>query len=203
MSDDGLEIEVKFLVKNLATIRRRLEQAGGMLSKPRTYERNIRFDTPWQALMQQGKLLRLRQDTIARITFKGEPEERRPSEARIREEIEMEVEDFDTAVAILEKVGFEQQQVYEKYRETFHLDQVEVLLDEMPFGNFIELEGGEGAIRLAADVLELDWDKRILTNYLALMDQLKMARNLPFDDLTFENFTDRQATMSDLRAYAD
>jgi adenylate cyclase class 2 len=203
MSDDGLEIEVKFLVENLTTIRRRLERAGGTLSKPRTYERNIRFDTPWQSLMLQGKLLRLRQDTVARLTFKAEPEETRASEVRIREEIEMEVEDFDTAVAILEKVGFEQQQVYEKYRETFQLDRVEVVLDEMPFGNFIELEGGEGAIRMAADLLELDWDKRILSNYLALMDQLKKARSLPFDDLTFENFASHQATMSDLRAFAD
>jgi adenylate cyclase class 2 len=115
----------------------------------------------------------------------------------------MEVEDFDTAVAILEKVGFEQQQVYEKYRETFQLDRVEVVLDEMPFGNFVELEGGEGAIRMAADLLELEWDRRILTNYLALMEQLKTARNLPFDDLTFENFAGLQAAMSDLWAYAD
>ena len=202
MSDDRLEIEVKFLVENLATIRRRLERAGGLLSKPRTYERNIRFDTPWQSLMLQGKLLRLRQDTVARITFKGEPDETHLSEVRIREEIEMEVEDFDTAVAILEKVGFEPQQVYEKYRETFQLDLVEVVLDEMPFGHFVELEGSEQAIKSAADKLGLDWEKRILTNYLALMADLKKASNLPFDDLTFENFAGLQATMSDLQAYA-
>jgi adenylate cyclase class 2 len=202
VSDDGLEIEVKFLVENLATVRRRLEGAGGTLSKPRIYERNVRFDTPWESLMLQGKLLRLRQDTVARITFKGEPEETRPSEARIREEIEMEVEDFDTAVAILEKIGFEQVQLYEKYRATFQLDRVEVVLDEMPFGYFVELEGSERAIRSAADVLRLEWGKRILSNYLALMAELKTAHNLPFDDLTFENFANLQATMSDIRDYA-
>ena len=202
MSDDGLEIEVKFLVENLATIRRRLERAGGSLSKPRTYEHNIRFDTPWQSLMLQGKLLRLRQDTVARITLKGEPEETRSSEVRIREEIEMEVEDFDTAVAILEKIGFEQVQVYEKYRATYQLDRVEAVLDEMPFGNFVELEGSERAIRSAADRLGLDWDKRILTNYLALMAELKTAHNFPFDDLTFENFATFPVAMSDLRDYA-
>jgi len=202
VSDDGLEIEVKFLVENLATVRRRLVGAGGTLSKPRIYECNVRFDTPWQTLMLQGKLLRLRQDTVARITFKGEPEETRPSEARIREEIEMEVEDFDTAVAILEKIGFEQVQLYEKYRATFQLDRVEVVLDEMPFGYFVELEGSERAIRSAADVLRLEWGKRILSNYLALMAELKTAHNLPFDDLTFENFANLQATMSDIRDYA-
>ena len=201
MSGDGLEIEVKFLIEDLATIRRRLERAGGTLKKPRIYERNVRFDTPWESLLLQGKLLRLRQDTVARITFKGEPEEMDPSEVRIREEIEMEVEDFDTAVAILEKVGFIQRQVYEKYRETFLLDRVEVVLDEMPFGQFVELEGGEQSIRSAADKLGLDWDKRILSNYLALMAQLKTAKNLPFDDLTFEKFAGTEATMGDLLAY--
>lgn len=203
MSDEGLEIEVKFLVKELATIRRRLERAGASLVKPRIYEHNIRFDTPWQSLMLQGKLLRLRQDKVARITYKGEPEETHLSEARVREEIEMEVDDFDAAVAILGKVGLEPQQVYEKYRETFQLGQVEVVLDEMPFGDFIELEGDEGAITNAAELLELDWSKRILTNYLGLMQQLKSTHNLPFDDLTFENFAGRRASISDLLPYAD
>jgi adenylate cyclase class 2 len=93
-------------------------------------------------------------------------------------------------------------QVYEKYRATFQLNRVEVVLDEMPFGYFVELEGSERAIRSAADVLGLDWRKRILSNYLALMAELKTAHNLPFDDLTFENFATLQATVSDIRDYA-
>lgn len=202
MNDNGLEIEVKFLVRDLAAIRSRLGLAGGSLSKVRIYERNIRFDTPWESLLMQGKLLRLRQDTVARITFKAEPEEQHTSEVRIREEIEMEVEDFDTAVHILEKIGFVQKEVYEKYRETFLLDGVEVVLDELPFGDFVELEGSEQAIRRVADRLALAWDKRILSNYLALMAEIKSAYQLPFDDLTFENFAGLQATIGDLQGYA-
>jgi adenylate cyclase class 2 len=202
VNDNGLEIEVKFLVRDLAAIRSRLGLAGGSLSKVRIYERNIRFDTPWESLLMQGKLLRLRQDTVARITFKAEPEEQHTSEVRIREEIEMEVEDFDTAVHILEKIGFVQKEVYEKDRETFLLDGVEVVLDELPFGDFVELEGSEQAIRRVADRLALAWDKRILSNYLALMAEIKSAYQLPFDDLTFENFAGLQATMGDLQGYA-
>ena len=203
MSADGLEIEVKFLVSSVEIIRQRLERANATLEKPHIYERNIRFDTDWQGLMRQGKLLRLRQDSVARITYKGEPEQIRVSEARIREEIEMEVADFDTAAAIFEKIGFQAQQVYEKYRETHKLDQVEVVLDELPFGEFIELEGGEAAIMKVAGLLELDWSKRILANYLSLMQQLKTYHDLPFDVLTFENFAGQPASMSDLFAFAD
>lgn len=203
MSDDRLEIEVKFLVANLGVIRKRIMAAGGQLEKPRIYERNIRFDTPWQSLIRQGKLLRLRKDSAARITYKGESSESRPSEARIREEIEMEVEDFQTAIAILEKVGFQQQQLYEKYREVYHLDETEVVLDELPYGDFVEIEGDEMLLKQVANKLGLRWQKRILTNYLVLMQQLKEYANLEFENLTFDNFTGQQATISDILDYAD
>ena len=153
--------------------------------------------------MLQGKLLRLRQDKTAWITYKGELEESRPSEARIREELEIEVESFDTARAILEKVGFEPQQIYEKYRHTYELNDVEVVLDELPYGDFVEIEGEEGAIREAAERLDLNWAVRILKNYLALMQDLRDHHQLAFDDLTFDNFSDQQASIADLFDYAD
>ena len=198
MAKNNLEVEVKFLVSDLEPVRQRLLGAGASLVKPRVYEVNVRYDNAWQGLMRQGKLLRLRQDKTARLTFKGNPEEVIRSEARVREELETEVGDFDTLAAILERVGFERQQIYEKYRETFELDDVEVVLDEMPFGDFVELEGEEGSLRAAAHKLGLDWDKRILANYLALMAWLKEKHNLPFDDLTFSNFAGLDASAADL-----
>ena len=80
--------------------------------------------------------------------------------------------------------------MYEKYRETFTLDGVEVVLDEMPFGEFLELEGEETAIRAVAARLGLDWQQRILDNYLMIMGRVKAAYALAFDDLTFDNFRD-------------
>jgi adenylate cyclase class 2 len=65
---------------------------------------------------------------------------------------------------------------------------VEVVLDEMPFGNFLELEGDEASIKTAVATLKLDWSKRLVTNYLALMGQVKNHYNLHFVDLTFANF---------------
>jgi len=202
MTDQHLEIEVKFLVRDLDTIHQRLLEAGAKSHKARVFEINYRYDTPWDSLLLQGKLLRLRQDTLARITYKGHPEEAVESEVRVREELEIEVEDFHITAAILERVGFQRQQVYEKYRQTFRMDQVEVVLDEMPFGNFVELEGEESALRAAGTRLGLDWKQRVLTNYLALMAQLKEHHDLPFDDLTFANFTDIEARAADILEYA-
>ena len=188
MSEQNLEIEVKFLVSDLAQLRERLAQAGATMTRPRTYELNERYDGAGQELERRAKLLRLRLDESARLTYKGEPDEAVISEARVREELEIEVSNFATAAAILERIGFEKRQVYEKYRESYTLGAVEVVLDELPFGDFVELEGDERAIRNAADKLALNWDERILEDYLALMARLKSLHDLPFDDLTFANF---------------
>jgi adenylate cyclase class 2 len=201
-NNSNLEIEVKFLVPNLSEIRDRLLLSGAVSLRPRTYERNIRYDNAWDGLMRQGKLLRLRQDAKAIITYKGHPGEDIPSEARIREELEMTVEDFDTAASILERIGFEPRQVYEKYRETYEILAVEVVLDEMPFGDFVELEGEESSIKAVAQQLRLNWDRRILTNYLNLFASLKESHHLPFKDLTFENFATTNHSACDILDYS-
>jgi adenylate cyclase, class 2 len=190
-----LEVEVKFYMPDLDAFRQRLVAAGAVLHKPRVYERNVRFDDVAGSLLARQQLLRLRQDTAVRLTFKGEAQGEGWSEAKVREELEVGVTDFDTAAALLERLGFRPQQVYEKYRETFQLDQVEVVLDELPFGNFVELEGEESAIRAAAAALALDWQQRILANYLYLMAEVKRRYKLPFDDLTFDNFAGRNISM--------
>ncbi len=186
----NLEVEVKFLVDDLDSIRVRLLNLGAEQTHPRVYERNIRFDTPSGELLADSKLLRLRQDARVRLTFKGRAEADVISEAKVREEIEVTVDDFDHMSLILQRLGFAPVQVYEKYRQTFQLGEVEVVLDEMPFGRFIELEGDETAIRQTADALELDWSRRVLVNYLAMMAFFKQIYRLPFDDVTFDNFAD-------------
>lgn len=194
----NLEVEVKFFVPDLAAFRQRLVAAGGVLDKPRVFERNVRYDNRWQGLSRKLQLLRLRQDGQVRLTFKGEPMTRPESQAKIREEVEVYVNDFERMELILERIGFEPYQVYEKYRETFHFWGVEVVLDELPFGNFVELEGEEAAIREASGRIGLNWERRILDNYLALMAGLKAHHQLPFDDLTFDNFSGRDISIADI-----
>ncbi len=194
----NLEVEVKFLVDDLAIWRERLLGMGAVLHKARVYERNVRLDTADQALLKKWQLLRVRQDTAVRVTFKAPTVADVKSEAKVREELEMEVGDFDTAVLIFQRLGFAPVQVYEKYRETFQLGDVEVVLDEMPYGNFLELEGSESGIKTAVAHLGLDWDERHTTNYLAIMAQLKARYNLLFDDITFTNFADLSVSAADV-----
>lgn len=192
-----LEVEVKFLVADLDAVRARLLAVAELMA-PRVFERNVRLDTAGQSLLERGQLLRLRQDTRVRLTFKGPAAEDVASEAKVREEIELEVGDFDRMETILGRLGFRPVQSYEKYRETFHWGEVEVVLDELPFGDFVELEGSEKSIKAAAAALGLDWSQRVLANYLALMELARLTFDLSFNDLTFANFESRPVDMGEL-----
>ena len=189
MPTDNLEVEVKFLVADLAGVRARLVASGAEPGAPRIYERNVRFDTADEELLGRQSLLRLRQDSRVRLTYKGLAAQDAASEAKIREEIEVTVSDFDGLAAILSRIGFAAVQTYEKYRETFHWGDVEVVLDELPCGDFVELEGpSDHRLKAAANALGLDWSRRVLANYLALMELARQTFDLPFRDLTFANF---------------
>jgi adenylate cyclase class 2 len=200
---NNLEVEVKFLIDDLAVVRRRLLAAGAEIIRPRVYERNVRFDTMDDALLKKEELLRLRQDTAVILTFKGPSEFDLVSEAKVREEIEVQVDDFDRLVVILKRLGYDPRQVYEKYREAFRLNNLEIVLDEMPYGNFIELEGNESDIKATAGLLGLNWQERILSNYLAMMGLLVEHHNLPFQDVTFENFRVSDISIKDILPLLD
>jgi adenylate cyclase class 2 len=196
MNSENLEVEVKFLIDDLAAFRQRLLAADAIPVKPRIYERNIRLDTADETLRQRDELLRLRQDSAVRLTFKGPSLHAMTSQAKVREEIEVEASDLAQTALIFERLGFQPTQVYEKYRETFHWQDIEIVLDEMPFGNFVELEGDENSIKNAAVVLGLDWSNRIVADYLSLMERLKRHYQLPFDDITFDNFQNHPVSIS-------
>ena len=187
MSKSDQELEVKFYLPDLPALRARLEAAGAQLVQPRVHEINLRFDTPSGDLARGYRVLRLRQDSEARLTYKG------PGElvdgVRSRQELEFTVSDFETARHFLEALGYEVSVMYEKYRATYTLEGVLVTLDEMPYGNFAEIEGPDGAsIRKTAEVLGLDWERRILDSYIMLFDRLRERLGLAFRDLSFANF---------------
>jgi len=198
--DKHLEVEVKFLVASLVEVRERLVAAvGAVLLKERVFERNMSLDTAVSTLYHHDELLRLRQDTAVTLTYKGRSlEAEQGSEAKVREELEVTVSDLETAVTIFRRLGFAPRTVYEKYRETWQLGTVVVTLDELPFGNFVELEGEESAIKETAVTLNLPWAERVVSNYLALMTAVKTHHQLPFDDLTFANFAGLGISVADV-----
>jgi adenylate cyclase, class 2 len=187
MSGSDRELEVKFYLSNRKGLEEKLVMLGGKLAEPRVHEVNLRFDTPDHELLETGRLLRLRQDSLARVTYKGLGSVE--GGARLRQELEFSVSDFDTARALFEALGYQVYMMYEKYRTTYQLGNVLVTLDEMPYGDFAEIEGPDGeSIQKAAQQLGLNWEGRILDSYTVLFEQARSRLGFTFRDLSFENF---------------
>jgi adenylate cyclase class 2 len=121
------------------------------------------------------------------MTYKGPSQPRQ--DVNIRQEIEFTVSDFTAARHLLEALGYQIAVTYEKYRTTFSLDEVEIVLDEMPFGNFMEIEGPDPtSIQDIAQKLGLNWEARCTESYMGLFRRVQDSRKLAFRDLTFLNF---------------
>lgn len=187
MSSSGQETEAKFYVRDLERIRSYLQNAHARRTQDRVLERNLRFDLPDGSLRAAGRVLRLRYDTEARFTYKGENKNAR--RVLSREEIEFVVGDFEKAQRFLEALGYEQIFYYEKYRTTYELDQTQIMLDELPYGNFVEIEGEtEETIKALSKKVSLNWDTTIERSYSALFTDVQKNLNLSFRDLSFDNF---------------
>ena len=197
MSDSNQEIEAKFYVTGLDPIKARLHTLEARLIQERILETNIRFDLPDARLRSEGRVLRLRRDTEARLTYKGMGNN--DQGVLSRTEIEFVVEDFEKAKQFLEALGYSELMRYDKYREVYELDGCHIMLDELPYGFFVEIEGESvDEIQQTAAQLRLKWEAAVAKSYHALFETVKLALNLPFQDLSYENFVGINITSKDL-----
>jgi len=189
---EPLEVEVKFYISNRPDLRHPILQMGAETSG-RIFETNIRYEDAENSFIQKKSLLRLRKDRKTTLTFKSKPLNS-DRDFKILQEHEVEVSDFHTMQCILKSLGFHEEQTYEKWRETLIFKDLIFCIDTMPFGMFLEIEGKGPEIIKAAQRLGLCWDQRILANYLSIFEKIKTKFNLPFSNVTFENFKDVQAS---------
>ena len=191
---EKLEIEVKFYLPDIERMQRRV-LALGAESKGRVFENNVRYEDENNTLIRKKSLLRLRRDAKTILTFKSSPPVA-GTEFKVFNELEVEVSDFETMNRILQNLGLYPEQLYEKWRETLMLDQTGFYLDTMPYGTFLEIEGSEEDIRAYAAGLGLNWQKRILLNYLEIFQIIRQTLGLNFKDLTFKNFENIRVDMA-------
>ena len=184
------ETELKLHTPDLARVRSALAEASAALTKPRVYERNFRYENAAKTLSESGIVLRLRQtsadDQRGLLTYKeGARIENGISQ---RFEAEVAVDDFEMMDMILGRLGYEVALIYEKYRTTYTLGEAEIMLDEMPFGSFSEIEADADVIESLVMRLGLENQPRMAASYTEIFANVKARLNLDFRDLTFDNF---------------
>ncbi len=195
---NGHETEAKFYIRDLAKIELRLQELKAQLIQPRTHETNLRFDNANNDLRSTSRVLRLRQDEKARFTFKG-PSVEKEGGILSRREIEFVVEDFESAKHFLEALGYEAVVFYEKFRATYELGDTHIMLDELPYGEFVEIEGENvEAIHNIANLLGLNWESMIKAGYHALFERVTEKYNLEPSQLSFAALEKVKITPDDL-----
>jgi len=196
------ETEAKFYISDLDGIKARLQSLEARLIQERVLETNIRFDLPDGGLRSEGRVLRLRQDTETKLTYKSGS----TSEQGVlsRTEIEFVVEDFEKAKQFIEALGYQKLFYYEKYRTTYDFDDCHIMLDELPYGNYVEIEGESiESIQSVSNKLKLKWDTAVPASYHMLFERLHgKFPNLDFTELSFKTFQGMNITADDLSVHA-
>jgi len=178
------EIEVKFRVGDLRTLRRKLRAAGFRLKTRRTHEMNTLYDLPSGVLRKHRELLRLRQYGWEwKLTFKSKAEIGRHS---TRDELETGVSDGKLMDAILRGLGYSPSFRYEKFRQEWRDRKGEVVVDETPIGNFCEIEGSSRWIDATANKLGVNHADYITKNYATLFAEWKRETRSRAQEMTFQ-----------------
>jgi adenylate cyclase class 2 len=154
------EIEVKFLEIEHSAIRHKLTEAGGFCEHPMQLMRRAIIDYPDRRMQTSSEKgwgwIRVRDEgEKVTCTYKHIANDGMDT----THEIEFTVSSYEQAVALFQAIGLTVFSVQETKRETWRLEDVEIMLDEWPWiPPYIEIEGpSTEKIQVVAASLGLDW----------------------------------------------
>ncbi|SDN26355.1 adenylate cyclase, class 2 [Desulfonauticus submarinus] len=168
-----VEREIKFEVSDFKKYEHILSKKAELIQEW-VFEKNIVFDYKDNKLEKKGVLLRLRHDNYSKLTLKLPNTSYIESGIKNKIEYEVNVSNFETMNIILNKVGFNVKLEYHKFRKIFKLNNSLICLDIMPFGFFIEIEGGE--LYNNAKILGLNQESSLDLTYYEIYN-IKLKKN--------------------------
>ncbi len=186
----SIEIEVKFSVRDLKALEAQLSELGFHCKTPRTFERNILFDTPARELRATRQILRLRRYGERWVLTHKQTTPNDSPDARHKERIETEtaVEDGEAVASIFRVLGYTSTFVYEKWRSEWADNEGHCVLDETPIGLYAELEGPREWIDRMLVALHVDQADVTILSYGRLFEQWQkqtgsQAQNMSFAEI--------------------
>lgn len=202
-----MEYEVRFYYEtgDLINILENLKKEVGLKQQPRTYEKTIQYnhcDDRYNFYNQEidGRF-RVRissndNETKCKLSWKRRLKNTTETEVNKEEEKEVRINavDIDNFLFIVSNVmHFITVESYERYRTVFENDEVEISVDEYPFGVCVEIEN-KSTTKNPEDVVK-EWVNRIGLNindayrlswddkYLELCEEQGIER---FSEVTFD-----------------
>ena len=186
-----MEYEVRFYYANeeLNNIIKKLKEIPNLKGQPRTYEKTIQYNHSDERFNFYSKEIdgrfRLRisaneKDTKCKLSWKRRLKSTTETEVNKEEEKEVRINpnDIDNFLFVISNVmHFTTVESYERYRTVFENDEVEISVDEYPFGICVEVENKSTTKNPEAVVK--NWVNKIGLN-------IKNAYRLSWDDKYME-----------------
>ena len=185
MHDAMHEIEVKIEISDPEAAARQLLDAGARETSPRELEDNVLLDLDDGRLTRAGKLLRVRRIGSKSVLTVKSPPETASTKYKIRRETEVEVADARKLLQALEDAGFRPSWRYQKWRRTFSFQGTTVVVDELPWGAYLEIEGETDSIDRAASLLGYGPQDYEIASYREIHERRCRAAGAPVGDLVF------------------
>lgn len=167
-----IELEIKVPCADLSTLVSRLHDLGARHVEDLEQE-DVYFNSPMHDFGRTDEALRLRRENErCRITYKGPKLDK---DTKMREEIELEIEDLTKMSLVLERLGFSPVLRVPKCRTVYSYGNLEVCIDRVEgLGDYVELEyagddldAGKQEIMRAKLALGLEGNER--RSYLELL----------------------------------
>jgi adenylate cyclase class 2 len=178
------EIEVRFLEINEGALIKTLIELGASDHGEDFLEEVIFYDKALRWRDEEGKFVRLRQNNRGTfLSYKHHQE----NTADGTEEIELKVDDFQKAEALLERMGLVAYRHQQKKRHSFELDGVIADIDTWPkIPTYVELEGpSEDALKQVAAKLGFDWKDVVFENARIVIEN---RYHIPVGNMTWFTF---------------
>ena len=165
-----IEIEKKYRLTaaDRRAIEKRLRKLGSR-PKPIEFEENTIYRGGTLSFEQRALRLR-RVNGEAILTFK----ERIPTSSPIKHQKESEtrVTNADAADLILRGIGFAPALIYEKRRTRWDVGKAKVVIDELPYGLFMEIEASEKEIARVEKLIDAARLPAVIETYPSMTAKL-------------------------------
>ena len=178
------EIETKFKIKSPSELRKRLKRI-----KARPLSKNLERDEYYKipSVKKNIEVIRLR--TIGKkglFSIKFFAGKGKSPIYKIREEVEIKIENPGLFKKMLMMLGFQRALRKEKIRETYGWKGAKILLDKLPYiGYYVEIEAPKKKIKILASKLSFDIKKGIAETYLEIFRKFCKYRKKPYLELIF------------------
>lgn len=176
-----IQKQVKFQIKDFDIISKKLIDLeavfiGGF------FEKTIRYDTDNHCLFDQGIFIRTKSGLRNVLTLKEKTSENDNTWLE-RYTTEVEIEDVEKIEYILSRMGFINKVIMEKYRLYFKWNHIEISIDELLFGIYLEIKGEDKEIKKLSRQLGFKNKDMITVTYWDIYDKIKTkdSNHIQFD----------------------